>query len=164
MGMGRFCADCKHNVVTAFDILTCKCDLADIDTEDEFLPDLFWPFAGKIGPFPGDATGQKALLSCPLEVSCVDLRAPSPKCLLLLLQYSVRGGFCFPHTSIIRFFTCDTYRCTQTGLYWVLGSAAEDSHCLILSPLEVGFDRSRNAFYESIILGFPQTLFPKDSH
>eukprot|EP00903_Cladosiphon_okamuranus_P019575 g18003.t1 len=63
----RFCADCKHNVVTAFDILTCKCDLADIDNEDEFLPDLFWPFAGRIGPVPGDVTGQKALLSCPLE-------------------------------------------------------------------------------------------------
>lgn len=66
--LGRFCADCKHNVVTAFDILTCKCDLADIDNEDEFLPDLFWPFAGRIGPVPGDVTGQKALLSCPLEV------------------------------------------------------------------------------------------------
>lgn len=64
----RFCGDCKHNVVTAFDILTCKCDLADIDNEDEFLPDLFWPFAGRIGPVPGDLTGQKALLSCPLEV------------------------------------------------------------------------------------------------
>lgn len=64
----RFCGDCKHNVVTAFDILTCKCDLADIDNEDEFLPDLFWPFAGRIGPMPGDLTGQKALLSCPLEV------------------------------------------------------------------------------------------------
>ncbi|CAM9987911.1 unnamed protein product [Scytosiphon promiscuus] len=63
----RFCADCKHNVVTAFDILTCKCDLADIDNEDEFLPDLFWPFAGRIGPVPGDVTGQKAILSCPLE-------------------------------------------------------------------------------------------------
>lgn len=56
-------------MVTAFDILTCKCDLADIDNEDEFLPDLFWPFAGRIGPVPGDLTGQKALLSCPLEVS-----------------------------------------------------------------------------------------------
>lgn len=67
----RFCADCKHNVVTAFDILTCKCDLADIDNEDEFLPDLFWPFAGRIGPVPGDLTGQKALLSCPLEVGVV---------------------------------------------------------------------------------------------
>ncbi|CAN0076818.1 unnamed protein product [Ectocarpus sp. 12 AP-2014] len=63
----RFCADCKHNVVTAFDILTCKMDLADIDNEDEFLPDLFWPFAGRIGPVPGDLTGQKALLSCPIE-------------------------------------------------------------------------------------------------
>ncbi|CAN0555459.1 unnamed protein product [Ectocarpus sp. 12 AP-2014] len=63
----RFCADCKHNVVTAFDILTCKMDLADIDNDDEFLPDLFWPFAGRIGPVPGDLTGQKALLSCPIE-------------------------------------------------------------------------------------------------
>ena len=58
-------------MVTAFDILTCKCDLADIDNEDEFLPDLFWPFAGRIGPVPGDLTGQKALLSCPLEVGVV---------------------------------------------------------------------------------------------
>lgn len=70
----RFCADCKHNVVTAFDILTCKCDLADIDNEDEFSPDLFWPFAGRVGPataataIGGDASGQKAVLSCPLEV------------------------------------------------------------------------------------------------
>lgn len=67
-GALRFCADCKHNVVTAFDILTCKCDLADIENEEEFLPDLFWPFAGRIGPVPGDVTGQKALLTCPLEV------------------------------------------------------------------------------------------------
>lgn len=76
---GRFCADCKHNVVTAFDILTCKCDLADIDNEDEFLPDLFWPFAGRIGPVPGDVTGQRALLTCPLEVRA---RLPLLSCVL----------------------------------------------------------------------------------
>ena len=58
-------------MVTAFDILTCKCDLADIDNEDEFLPDLFWPFAGRIGPVDGDQTGLKAILSCPVEVCLV---------------------------------------------------------------------------------------------
>lgn len=81
----RFCADCKHNVVTAFDILTCKCDPPDMDNEEEFLPDLFSPFADRIGPVPGDLTGQKALLSCPLEVChCrLDRQGLGPSCVAL---------------------------------------------------------------------------------
>lgn len=88
----RFCADCKHNVVTAFDILTCKCDLADIENEDEFLPDLFWPFAGRIGPVPGDVTGQKVLLTCPLEVgTCPDnTRLRGQRVLWLFVGYKFR--------------------------------------------------------------------------
>ncbi|CAM9294349.1 unnamed protein product [Chrysoparadoxa australica] len=60
----RFCSDCKHNVVTAFDILTCKYDLSDIENDDEFNPELFWPFAGRV-----QATGANGVrtLSCPLE-------------------------------------------------------------------------------------------------
>lgn len=64
----RFCADCKHNVVTAFEILTCKCDLVDIDNEEEYVPELFLPFEDRVGPVPGDVTGQKAVLSCSPEV------------------------------------------------------------------------------------------------
>jgi hypothetical protein len=54
----RFCTDCKHNVLTAFDILTCRCDVSEVAAEEEWNPDLFWPFAGKIceDPISGGRT------------------------------------------------------------------------------------------------------------
>lgn len=44
----RFCADCKHNVVTALDVLTEKYVPEDIENGDEYNPELFRPFTGRI--------------------------------------------------------------------------------------------------------------------
>ncbi|CAM9506444.1 unnamed protein product [Phaeothamnion confervicola] len=66
----RFCADCKHNVVTAFDVLTNKYDLSDLDNDDEFNSELFWPFANRVTSAPCDAdgiSGGARSLVCPLE-------------------------------------------------------------------------------------------------
>ena len=48
----RFCADCKHNVIIAFDLLTQRYDASGIDNTDEYNPDLFKPFEGRMFPSP----------------------------------------------------------------------------------------------------------------
>jgi hypothetical protein len=58
----RFCADCKHNVITACDILAEKVDLIDVENNDEFNPELYRPFEGKVQEVAG-----KFVLECPLE-------------------------------------------------------------------------------------------------
>ncbi len=44
----RFCADCKHNVVTAMDVLTERYLAEDLENQEELNPELFTPFYGRI--------------------------------------------------------------------------------------------------------------------
>ena len=53
INLTRFCADCKHNVVIAFDLLTQRYDASGIDNNtDEYNPELFKPFEGRMRPSP----------------------------------------------------------------------------------------------------------------
>lgn len=58
----RFCADCKHNVTTACDILTEKVELMDVENNDEFNPELYRPFEGRVRE-----VDHKLTLECPPE-------------------------------------------------------------------------------------------------
>jgi hypothetical protein len=54
----RFCVDCKHNVVTALDLLVGRCVAGELENKDEYNADLFKPFAGRVLaalPGPGEA-------------------------------------------------------------------------------------------------------------
>ena len=60
----RFCADCKHNVVTALDVLTEKYHLEEVENGEEFNQELFRPFLTRIITDP--KTSMK-VLSCPVN-------------------------------------------------------------------------------------------------
>ena len=44
----RFCVDCKHNVVTAMDLLAGRYAAEALENKDEYNADLFAPFAGRV--------------------------------------------------------------------------------------------------------------------
>jgi len=60
----RFCADCKHNVVTALDVLTEKYHLEEVENGEEFNQELFRPFLTRIISDPKTNT---KVLSCPVN-------------------------------------------------------------------------------------------------
>jgi hypothetical protein len=62
----RFCADCKHNVVTALDVLTEKYSIDEIENGEEFIVDLFRPFTGRVQPDPQAKGGEDKVLLCPV--------------------------------------------------------------------------------------------------
>ncbi|KAG5177470.1 hypothetical protein JKP88DRAFT_347013 [Tribonema minus] len=70
----RFCADCKHNVVIAFDLLTQRYDASGIDNAEEYNAELFRPFIGRMRPMEGGAEGSggagragRQMLVCAVE-------------------------------------------------------------------------------------------------
>lgn len=45
----RFCSDCRHNVVHAYDLLMGKVDITESEeSEDEFNEELFQPFGDRL--------------------------------------------------------------------------------------------------------------------
>ncbi len=56
----RFCVDCKHNVVTALDLLVGRYAVGELENKEEYNAELFQPFAGRVVPLPtagGDGGG-----------------------------------------------------------------------------------------------------------